>query len=83
MKILSKIWEWLAIFFLGIISGIIVFIKFLDQPENVYQNEIKVRKIKNKNSDGNATSIDLNVDDNNDKNKEKRFRLKNLFNKNK
>lgn len=83
MKVLSKIWEWLSIFFLGIIAGIVIFVKFLDSPETI--NEIAIKKIKTKNSDGNTLDVNLQIDDkdteNNVKNK-KKFKIKNLFKKN-
>jgi hypothetical protein len=56
MKWYEKLWQWLSIFFAGIIAGIVIFIKFLDTPEN----QITIGKIKNKNVKGTA-SIDVNV----------------------
>lgn len=66
----QKIWNYLTIFFLGIIAGIIVFIKFLDSPE--VQNEIIIKKMKNKNSDGNTTNMDLVIESSTENRKEKR-----------
>ena len=71
VKFLSKIWEVLTIFFAGIIAGIWVFVKFLDTPEN----EIYIRKIKNKNTSG-TNSVDVNLEATDiKKNTKKRIRL--------
>lgn len=78
MKVLSKIWEWLSLFFLGIIAGIVIFIKFLDQPES--ENTINIKKIKNKDSDGNNLDLELQIDDNKQNNKNK-FKIRNIFKK--
>jgi len=82
MKILSKIWEWLSLFLLGVVAGIVIFIKFLDNPDTV--NQIEIKKIKNKDSDGNTNVIELQIDDRDTENHvktKKKFRIKNLFKK--
>lgn len=77
--ILQKIWNYLTIFFLGIIAGIIVFIKFLDTPE--VQNEITIKKIKNKNSDGNRLDMDMIIESDNENRKEKKRNRIKIFNR--
>lgn len=82
MKILTKIWEWLSIFFLGIIAGIIVFIKFLDTPETV--NEIIIKKIKNKDADNNVIDLEVEIQDNDTNNNiKKKKKIRNIFKRNK
>jgi hypothetical protein len=76
MKILTKIWEILTFVFLGIIAGIVLFIKFLDKPEVV--NEILIKKIKAKESDGNTIQVDVKQENPVEINKKKR-----IFNRNK
>lgn len=71
VKIIGKIWEILTIFFAGIIVGIVVFIKFLDTPEN----EIHIKKIKNKKTSGsNSVEVQMQVEDLEKKEKRK-FKL--------
>lgn len=69
-KLISKIWEILTLVFAGMIIGIVVFIKFLDKPEN----EIIIKKLKQKNTQD--STIDLNVELEDKEKKEKnKFRL--------
>lgn len=79
---MNKIWSYISIFFLGIISGISIYIKLLDEPETT--NEIVIKKIKNKNSDGNSTNLNLEIESTNisrrDKRKNKRIIRKNKNN---
>lgn len=73
MSFVTKIWEWLTLFFAGIIVGIIVFIKFLDTKEN----EINIKKIKNKKTSGtNEVNITLQDDDKVEKKKIRLFKRK-------
>lgn len=53
MKWYEKLWQWLTIFLSGVIAGIVFYIKVLDKPEN----EIFIKRIKNKNS-----SAPVNID---------------------
>ena len=80
MKIGQKIWNYLTIFFIGVITGIVVFIKFLDTPE--IENEIIIKKIKNKNSDGNTSTMDLVIESSNENRKEKKKIRKKIFKRN-
>jgi len=72
LKIVSKIWEWLTLFFAGIIAGIWIFIKFLDTPEN----QIHIDKVKQKNSSGSITVDVQQEQQNRDEIIKKRFKRK-------
>jgi hypothetical protein len=77
MKYLSKIWEWLCWFFMGIVAGIFIFVKFLDKPEN----QVNIEKIKNKNSNGNTVNLPIEQQIEQDKLKvRKKLRLFNKHN---
>jgi hypothetical protein len=78
MKWYEKIWQWLTLFLAGIIAGIFVFIKFLDQPE--YQ--VLIKKIKNKKNSGPiSNTIDIEQLQPITENKQKR-KIR-IFNRNK
>jgi len=55
---MKKIWEWLTIFFIGVIGGITFFVKFLDAPETA----VTIKKIKNKNLENSDVQQDLDIE---------------------
>ena len=72
-----KIWSYISLFLSGVIVGIIVFIKFLDNPD--YQYEIKIKKLKSKNNTGKNSGVipSIQIEEQRDE-KKKKFKL---FNK--
>lgn len=75
MKIISKIWEWLTFFFAGVTAGVLIFIKFFQQPTNL----VNIEKIKNKNSNDN--NIDIPVEQQIQEHKERVRKKLRIFNK--
>ncbi len=89
MKLMGKIWSYLSIFFMGIIAGIVVFVKYLDSAE--IQTEITIKKLKTKGNTGTGNNIiptiilekDQELEEEEKEKQKKKFSLKNIFRKNK
>lgn len=68
---MKKVYEYLTIFFLGIIAGFIVFFKFLQKPgESIH---IEIGKIKYKNNNDSPGDLEIKVTDN--EGKQRKIRL--------
>ncbi len=55
-----KIWKYITIFFAGIIAGLAFFAKYLAQPTQV--NNIEMKKIKTKKSNDVQIDVPINIE---------------------
>jgi len=78
---MSKLYEWLSIFFAGIIAGIILYVKTLDKPDTVVINKIGKQKVKNGSGDNNATFEDTQYTQDDFTKEVKHPKRKKFFNK--
>lgn len=81
---MKQAWSYISLFLFGIIAGIVIFAKYIDQPD--YQYQIKIKKIKNKGNTGKNSGIipDIDIDIEDEETgevKKKKGFLKNLFKK--
>ena len=76
---------YISLFLFGIIAGIVIFAKYIDQPD--YQYQVTIKKLKSKGNVGENSGIiphiDLNIEDEETGEvKKKKGFLKNLFKRN-
>jgi len=79
---MNKAWSHISLFLAGIIAGIFVFVKYLDNPE--YKYEVTIKKLKSKRNIGRNSGVipAINIEEidaDTGEKKEKKGFLKNLF----